>query len=86
MVFNLYPQNEAHKENLVIIQGTVCEMLPLELILIISPNRLSPIKKITFSAMIRMKTSWKMGIEVDIKGSMGKVLQGEKDGAGWHSW
>lgn len=26
-----------------------------------------------------MKTAWKMGIELDIKGWMGKVLQGGKD-------
>jgi len=31
-----------------------------------------------------MKT-WKMGVELEIKGWMGKVLQSEKGGAGWRS-
>lgn len=61
-------------------------MVPLEFVLIISPNNLSPIKKITFSVVIRMKTSWKIGTELDIKGWMDKFLQGEKDGAEWYSW
>lgn len=85
-MFNLYPQNETHKEEIVIIQSTMCEMVPLEFILIISPNFISPIKRITFRVVIRMKTSWKIGIELDIKGWMGKVFQGEKDGTGRHSW
>jgi hypothetical protein len=32
VIFNLYPQNEAHKEEKVRIQGTVDEVMPLEFI------------------------------------------------------
>ena len=80
-IFNLYPQNETYEE-VVIIQGTMCEMVSLEFILF--PQIDYPIKKITFSVVIRMKT-WKMGSELEIKGWMYKVLQSTKDGTGWHS-
>lgn len=60
-IFNLYPENEIHKEEILISTGTMCEMVPVEFIWIISSNTLSPIKNITFSVVIRMKTSWKNG-------------------------
>lgn len=56
--------NKAHKEEIIITQGTVYKVATLELINVISSNRLYSIKRYSFYVLIEMKM-WEMETKLD---------------------